>query len=345
MQTASTNLEKLNSPPLVQLDEALRMIGETHLEMAKGCGEGNNLPQALHCCDLALISLKKLHARPLEVIEIIDTAMGNKFNVLNLMGKKKEALACAEERYSLWACGFMRNQCMLFAAFPLIESLIHDIQFEQASLIAHTAYDMILNDTDGIIADNHRQKFIAEGSNLLALATYRLAESGGIPSAAEKKKAGEEAIVLARKSVDLYTRLHGSESNELAVSFSTLAHCLKFFDDLNNDDGNEIFRLYEKSITMFSRVQGSQSPNVAAASKNLGAMYEKRAMKAHANNDLDRCITNLELALPHFRKGERIYRENNFMDAANKATQAIVHTETELRYWKAARTAATVTKK
>ena len=81
------------------------------------------------------MKLKKLKARPLEVVKIIGHAMRLKFNALNFMGHNKEALECAKERYSLWAAGNMRNHGMIYAAFALIESLIHNKECEQALLI------------------------------------------------------------------------------------------------------------------------------------------------------------------------------------------------------------------
>ena len=338
-ELALVKLEKLKDRPLDVIDEAMRMAGEAHLEMAIRFQQVGDATQALRGSELALTTLKKLKARPLETIKIIDKAFTWKFNTLNSTGQKKEARDCAEERYSLWAAGHMRNYGMFDAAFPLIEALIHNKEFDQAHLIASTANEMIINDTDNIIPDDQRQYFLAQASHLLGLATYRLAESGGIPSG-EMQKAGEEAIALARKSLEIDTQLHGTQSNQVALNAATLANVLKYFNGIDIDDGNEIFRLYEQSIFTYSRVQGVLSLNVAANEKNLGAMYRIRAMKAEAADDLDGSVANLELSLPHFRKGERIYREINLMDAAEKAAQAVVLAETELRKTKIIRAAA-----
>ena len=305
----------------------LRKLGEAHLLKARGFDRAQNWTQSLRFSDLALTMLKKLKARPLEVILIIDDAMRIKYNALNHMGRKTEALECAKERYSLWAAGYMRHPGMLNAAFPLIDGLIRNEDYEQAHLIASTAYEMIINDTDNIIPENQRQYFLARGSRYLAVATLVLAESGGIPPE-EKQKAGEEAIALARKSLEIDTQLHGAESAEVASNISALASILKYFNGVDDD---EIFRLHEQAIAIYSRLQGSLSPNVAINEMNLGNAYHVRADEAHAANDMDRYVVNLELALPHFREAERIYRAINHMDAADRPARRIVTAEENLR--------------
>jgi hypothetical protein len=305
----------------------LRKLGEAHLQKAERFNEERNWTQSLRFSELALTMLKKLTARPFEVIEILDDAMRIKYNALNFMGQKKEGLECAKVRYSLWAAGYMRHHGMYRAAFPLIEGLIRNEEFEQAVLIAGTAHEMIINDIDNVIPDNRRQEFIANGSRLLALATFRLAESGGIPTE-KKQKAGEEAIVLARKALEIRTPLHGAESDEVAVAMGTLASILTYFNGVDDD---EIPRLQERAITIYSRVQGSSSPNVAASKRNLGITFEQRADQARNANDLDRYVANLELALPHYREAERIYRIINHMDAASRAAQDVCDIEETLR--------------
>ena len=301
----------------------LRKLGETHLQKAIGFHQERNLSQMLHFSELALTMLKKLKARPLEVIIIIDNAMGIKYTALNFMDRKKEALECAKERYSLWAAGYMRHHGMLFAAFPLIEGLIHNKEYEQAHLIASTAYEMIINDTDNIIPESVRQGFLAQGSQLLGRSTYWLAVSGGIPSG-EKQKAGEEAIALLRKALEIDTQLHGTESDAVADDLSTLANVLKYFNDVDDD---EILRLYDQAIAIYGRVQGGLSPNVATSENNLATTYGQRADRARDANDLDRCVANLELALTHYRESARIYRAINHLDSADSTAQRAAEIE------------------
>ena len=312
----------------------LRKLGEAHLLKAEGFWRDQNFSQSLRFSELALTMLKKVKARNLEVIRIIDDAMVIKGNALKFMGQKKEVLECAQERYSLWAAGYMRHYGMLFAAFPLIESLILNKEYDQAHLIASTAYEMIINDTDNIIPESVRQGFLAQGSQLLGRSTYWLAESGGIPSG-EKQKAGEEAIALVRKALEIDTQLHGTESDEVAGDLSSLASILAFFNDVDDD---EILRLFEQSITVYGRVQGSLSPNVAASEINLAATYGQRALRAaRVANDLDLCVMNLELALTHYREAARIYRAINHVDAADRSAQRAAETEEELNQVRMAR--------
>ena len=301
-------------------------MGEAHLQKAEGFHQEQKWMQSLRFSELALTMLKKLKARPFEVIRIIDEAMTIKCNALKFIGQKKEVLECAKERYSLWAAGYMRHHGMLFAAFPLIESLLHNNEFEQAHLIASTAYGMIINDTDNIIPDGLRQGFLADVSRYLALATLQLANSGGIPPE-EKQKAGEEAIALARNALEIRTRLYGAESEEVATNMGALASILAFFNDVDDD---EILCLNQQSIAIYSRVQGNLSPNVAISVNNLAAAYEQRAARARDANDLDRCVADLELALTHYREAARIYRAINHLDSADRSSQHVAGVEGNL---------------
>ena len=304
----------------------LRKLGEAHLQKAMGFQREQNFTQMLRFSELALTMLKKLNARPLEVIMIIDSAMRIKGNALSFMDRNKEALECAKERYSLWAAGYMRHHRMLFAAFPLIEALMHNEEFEQAHLIASTAYEMIINDTDNIIPESVRQGFLAQGSQLLGRSTYWLAESGGIPSG-EKQKAGEEAIALVRKALEIDTQLYGTESDEVAGDIGSLANVLKYFNDVDDD---EILRLCEQAIAIYGRVQGSLSPNVAVGENNFASAYGQRATRARVTNDMDRYVAYLELALTHYREAARIYRAINHVDAADGPAQRAAEIEDQL---------------
>ena len=301
----------------------LLKMGVAQIQKAEGLERDRNWVQSLRFSESALTSLKKLTSRRLEVIMIIDNAMRIKYNALNFMNKKMEVLECAKERYSLWAAGNMRHYGMLNAAFPLIGSLLSNKEFEQAELIARTAYEMITARYDNIIPEGLRQHFLADGSTLLAEATHRLAESTGI-APEQKQKAGEKAIALARTALEIHTQLRGAESTQAASSMATLADALKYF---NNFDDDEILRLYEQAKAIYGQVHGNLSLNVANCEHNLAAEYEARAFRARDNNDLVRCVANLELALTHYREAKRIYPTINHEDAANSAAERIAEIE------------------
>ena len=318
----------------------LLKLGTIHLEKARGFDRERNFVQSLRFSELALTKLKKLHPRPLEVMKIIDSAMLTKFNALNFTNQKKEALECAQEKYSMWAAGNMRHPGMLVAAFPLIDGLIQNNDYEQAIVIASTAYEMIINDTDNIIPEGQRPWFLAEGAQMLARATYKLAESGGM-APEEEQKAGKEAIALARKALEIYIRMHGAENEEVAMDMSILADVLMYFNGVDDD---EILRLYEQAIAIFSRVQGSSFLNVAIIEQNLGVAYDRRADEALDANDLDRCVANYELALPHYREAARIYRAVNCADNADNVARNLDIIQEDLRQFRSQIAARAATK-
>ena len=309
-------------------------MGEVHSKKAWVFWREHNHVQSLRFSESALTSLKKLHPRSLEIITRIDDMMAIKYNALNFMDRNKEALECAKERYSLWAAGNMRHYGMLKASTSLIESLIQNKEYEQAELIARTAYEMITSRYDNIIPEDQRQKYLALGSRLLARATHELAQSRGI-APEEKQKAGEKVIALARKALEIDTQLHGSQSTQVANDMATLANVLKYFNDAADDD--EIILLYEQAKGHYSQVQGNSSPNVANCENNLAAVYETRADRARDANDPDRCVANLELALTHYREAERIYRIVNYMDAAGRVARRIAGIEKTLAQIRIAR--------
>ena len=189
----------------------------------------------------------------------------------------------------------MRNPRMFKAAFALIQSCIHNGEFEDASLYAHTAHELVSNDADGIIPSDQREKLLAQGCYWLSVATRNLAETGGIPPE-EKQKAGEKAIALAHQALEIHTQLYVTESTPVASDMRLLADALEYF---NNVDDDEVLRLYEQANLITSRLQGSLSVNVAVGEYNLGAAYRKRAIRAQAAKDLDRFMINLELASRH----------------------------------------------
>ena len=307
----------------------LRKMGEAHLEKAKVFWRECNYERSLRFSESALKSLMKLNPRPLEVIGTIDDAMTIKYDALKFMDRKKEALECAKERYSLWAAGNMRHHGMLYAAFALIEGLIHNGEFEQAELIARTAYEMITARYDNIVPEDKRQRFQADCAQYLARATFRLAESRGI-APEEKQKAGEKAIALAREALEIDTQLDGAESIAVATDMGTLADVLGYFNGVDD----EILRLQQQTIAMFSRVEGSSPSNVAMGEMKLALTYNNMASRFRGSlstDDLERCVTNMEAALTHFREAERIFRYINYVDKANRCIELAESTEEDLR--------------
>ena len=323
-----------------ECDGHLRKVGKANLAKAESFDRESNYVQSLRFANLAATKLKQLKDRRLETVEFINDAMVCKFNALNFMGRYKEAMACAEERYTLWAMNQMRNPGSIYAAFGLIQSCLHNNEFEDAEHYARHAMFMINDMTDNFIPSDQRPKFLAEGSYYLSRAIRRLAQAGGIPPA-EKQKAGEEAIELARQALKLHTQVCGAESTEVAADIIVLADALDYFNDVGDD---EILRLIEQSTAFYSRVEGSSSSNVAACKNQLGGVYSSRAKRAVAVNDLDRCLANLEMALPHFREAVLIYGTNNHVDKANNALRNITRTEENMRQVGIAKaTAATTT--
>ena len=60
-------------------------------------------------------------------------------------------------------------------------------------------------------------------------------------------------------------------------------------------------------------------------------MHKKRAKRAYAAHDLDRCIADLELALPRFREAARIYRAINQLNDANDGEEQLASIQDKLR--------------
>ena len=322
-----------------ECDGHLRKVGITNLTKAEGFNRERNWLQALRYAEIAATKLKQLKDRRLETVELIDEALMYKFNALQFTGRVKEAQECAEERYTLWAMNQMRNPGSINAAFALIESCIHNGEYEDAEHYARHAMFMINDMADNFIPSDQRPYFLARGSYCLARAIRGLALAGGIPPA-EKQKAGEEAIELARQALKLHTQLYGTESNQVACDMRTVADALDYF---NNVDDDEILRLHEQANAIHRRVEGSSSLNVAVGENQLGKVYNNRAIRAQAVNDLDRCMVNLELALSHFREAARIFRVINHMDRADKALRSVAQIEESIRQVGIARAATAAT--
>ena len=317
----------------------LRKIGKANLAKAMVFDRDRNWVQSLRYADLAAIKLKQLKDRRLETVQLIDHALACKFDALGLMARHKEAMECAEERYTLWAMNHMRNPGSICAALRLIQSCLHNEEYEDAEHYARHAMFMINEMTDNFIPSDERPAFLADASYWLARAIHELAKAGGIPPEG-KQKAGEEAIELARKALELHTQLHGTESGQVAADMIVLGDVL---DHFNNADDDEILRLYKQAIAITSRVESSSSLNVAVGKEKLGAAYGNRANRACAANDLDRCVANLELALTHFRDAARIYRAVNRVGNANNVLRSIAQVEKFMREIEIARAATTTT--
>ena len=316
----------------VDCQEHIRKVGMAHLQKAKGFHRDDNFVQTLRYSELALVKLKQLHDRP---IEAIDSALRCKFGALNHMGQHREALECAKE----WYCLYLTNHThppAIKASFALIESCIHNNEYFDAELYARTTWETITLSRDSHIPDDRRQWFTARGAYYLAEAMLSLAQNGDIPPESNQT-AGQEAIALARRALEIETQLHGLEDINVANAMSLLSRALAYF---NNVDDDEVLRLYEESIAIFARAEGSLSVNVAIGEKNLGIVYDKRAMRAHTANDLDRELANLELTLSRYREAARIFRAVNHPDHANSSAQHAVQVEEKLRQCTIARAAA-----
>ena len=302
----------------------MRKVGMAHLQKARSFDQDRNWLQSLRYSELALVKLKQLNDRP---IDAIDNALRYKFNALNYMGQDRESLECAKERYCLYLTSHSHPPAIR-AAFGLIQSCIHNNEYEDAELYARTTWETITLSRDSHIPDDERQYFTARGAYYLAYAMFELALNGGIPPEANQT-VGQEAISLVRRALEIHTQLHGLEHSNVANVIGLLADALDYFND--NGDDVEVLRLYEQSITITARVEGSLSVNVATGKNNLANVYRNRAKRARAANDLDGEMASLEQALPRFREAARIYRINNHVDLVDKAERYAVAVEEQLR--------------
>ena len=298
-------------------------MGMAHLDKAKGFYRENNWSPLLHYSDLAAMKLKQLKDRP---VEEISDALSWKCTALGFLGQYREQLECAKEWYCLWNTK-PTDVDAIRAAFALIESCINNNEYADARLYASTLFEIINHKHDNKIPEDQRQSYIAKGAYYLAKATLRLAIAGGIPPG-EKQKAGQEAIALARKALEIHTQLHGTENDKVPNDMGVLAQALAFFND---DYGDEVLRLFEQAIAIHTRVYGSLSVCVAIGEGKLGAAYHIRAERLCAANDLDQCMANLELALPHYRDSARIFRAIGRVDKANSAAQCAIAVEKKLQ--------------
>ena len=304
-------------------DGHCRKMGMAHLDKARGFHREHNWSQTLRYSDLAATKLKQLKDRP---IEDLSEALSLKYNALDYLGRYGEQLDCAKEWYCLWNTK-PTDKGAIDAAFALIQSCLQNKEYGDAHLYASTLYEIINHKHDNKIPDDQRQRYIADGAYCLAQATFRFAKAGGIPPE-EKQKAGQEAIVLARRALEIHTQLYGPENCEVANDMGVLAEALDYFND---DDNEEVLCLLEQSKAIHARVYGSSSTNVAIGEQKLGEVYLYQAKRARAADDLDRCVASMELALPHYRESARIYRAIGRMDDADGAAQIAVDIEELLR--------------
>ena len=318
-------------------DGHLRKMGIAHLDKAMRFRREFNWPQILRHGELAAKTLKQLKDRPLEDIS---EALSHKFTALSFLGRHREQLECAKEWYCLWNTK-PTDMGAIRAAFALIESCLKNNEFYDARLYASTLWEIINHKHDNKIPEDERQPYLANGAYFLALATLRSAMTGGIPLE-EKQKAGQEAIALARRALEIHTQLYGPEDDDVASDLLTLADVLLFFND-DDDDDNEVLRLFEQAKAIFARVYGSSSVNVAICEGKLGVVYGNRAKRAHAVNDLDREQTNLELALSCYREAARIFRAVNRVADADQSARGADQVEEHLRQHAIARARARAT--
>ena len=310
-----------------ECDGHLRKVGKANLDKVMGFHREQKWMQALRYCEIAATKLKQLKDRRLETVEAIDNALGIKFDALQFFGRHREAMECIKECYTVWAMNHLRNPGSMNAALSLIQSCIHNKEYEDALLYARHAYFMIAEMTDNFIPSDEQPWFLAEVSRWLALAIYRCARAGGIPPEG-KQKAGEEAIMHASKALVLFTQLRGTESTGGANNMTVLAEALDYFNDVDDD---EVLHLLDQAIAIYRRVEGSSSYNVGVHENKIGCAYESRAKRAIVANDLNRSMVNLELALPHYRESLRIFRAINHVDNADMALHNISVAEENIR--------------
>ena len=313
----------------------IRKIGMAHLQKADGFYRDRNWMQTLRYSELALVKLKQLNDRP---IEAIDEALTSKFSALSFMGRNREALECAKERYCMYLTKHTHPPA-IDASFDLIESSLHNKEYVDAEVYARTTWETITLSRDSHIPDDRRQYFTARGAYYLAFAMLELAKNGDIPPEGNQA-VGQEAIGLARRSLEIHIQLYGNEGSGVASAMSLLANAHSRFND-RDDFVDEILRLHEQSIAMIARVEGSSTVNVGIGHNDWGDTYCNIAKRAHAANDLDRELANLELALPRYREAIRIYRAtNHHTDRADEAAQNADRVEEELRQCTIARAVA-----
>ena len=313
----------------------LRKVGLVNLFKAHGFHEQQNWLQTLRFAVVAATKLKQLKDRRLETVSLINDALVYQFNALKFLSRLQECMECAKERYTLWAMNHLRDSGSIYAAFALIESCLFNKEYEDAERYARHAYFMIAEMTDNFIPVNEKPQFIAEVSYWLSIAIHRLAVAGGIPPE-EKEKVGKEAIEHARKSLEMHTQLEKEENNHVANVMAVLANVLNHF----NVDDDEVLRLQEQAIVLFRRLEGDVSVNVAVHEDKLGILYATRALRAQKAHDINRCLSNYDLAMTHYRESARNFRAINQVEEADGALRKVASIEVAIRRIEIARAAA-----
>ena len=77
--------------------------------------------------------------------------------------------------------------------------------------------------------------------------------------------------------------------------------------------------------------------------RTTGDAYQSRANRAQTANDLNRCRTNLQMALTHYREAARIYRLNNHITKADAALRSVAVAEENIRQIDIARASVAAT--
>ena len=217
----------------------LRKTGIAHLVKAQGLPkQASNLLQVLRCCDLALAKLNLLNDKPLEAIS---EALGMKADALGNMSKFKESLECTKEWWTLWSTARgPSHPTTINATFSYIQCLIFNEEFVEAESRSRKLYETINsnNDEENRIPEDKRQLYLARGAGHLAQAIYQLAKAGGIPPE-EQPKAGQEAIALAQKSLEINTEIYGAESAEVVDDKQVLQVISGYFNSSENDQTSD----------------------------------------------------------------------------------------------------------
>ena len=304
----------------------LRKVGMANLAKAKGFQRERNWVQTLRYGELAATKLKQLKDRCLETVQAIDDALGCQFDAHTFMGQHKNSMECCKERYTLWTVNHIQHSSTIRCTLGLVQSCLLNKQFEDAERYGRHAILMI-NDRMDRLTLIEQQEFLADGSFWLARAILDLTKAGRV-SSQEKQKVGVEAIAFARKAFDLHPKLLAVPLIQVSYDMTLLADVLRCFDD---GDDHEILRLQEQAVVIATRAEGSSSPNVASTKNYLGSSYQKRAMRAENANDLDRCMTNLELALFQHRDAARIFRAINRPSATHDSLREVARVEEDIR--------------
>ena len=320
----------------------LLKVSKTNLLKADDLLKKHDYVQTLRCADLATTKLKQLKKNiptttstpiPDEFVQLSDEALRIKYNALLYMALHTEALECAKEWYCLHLTKHTHPPAIK-ASFALIESCIHNKEYSDAVLYAHTTWETITLSRDSHIPDNLRDEFTAHGAHLVAKAAHCLSLNGGMP-AEEKQESGREAITMARRALEIHTQLNGRESEYVAQDMLLLASLLDHF----SEQENEAITLRKQAKVIFVRVQGNLSPNVATVERNLGNAFSNRSNTAHAAYDLEREMEMLELALPHYREAARIYRAINQVAMADQVLRDAAEDEKQLQQIRSIRAA------